>query len=68
MGSTFEDGSNNYVDKEDLSSYIEYANKFADSILADVYEETEKIEIVMRSIIIVKPNIEEITKGSVIQE
>ena len=32
LGSTSEDGSNNYVEKEVLSSYIEYTNKFAVSI------------------------------------
>ena len=62
MGSTFEDGSNNYLDKEDLPSYIEYANKFVESILAYEYEETEKMEIKTKSTIIVKSDIEEIEK------
>ena len=62
MGSTSEDGSNNYVEKGYLPRYVAYANKFVNSILADVYEETEKIEIVTKSIIIVKHDIEEIAK------
>ena len=45
-----------------MSSHIEYANKFADFILEDVYEEIEKDEIVTKSTIIEKPNIEEIAK------
>ena len=62
LGSTSKDGSNNYLDKEDLSSYVEYANKFAESILADRYEETEKMEIEIKSTIIMKLDIEEIEK------
>ena len=62
LGSTSEDRSNNYIDKKELPSYIEYANKFADYILADADDETEKVEIVMKSTIIDKPDIEEIVK------
>ena len=62
LDSTSEDGSNNYLNKDDLSSYIEYANKFAESILTDGYEEIEKMEIETKSTIIVKLDIEEIEK------
>ena len=41
FGSTSKDGSNNYVDKEDIPNYIEYAYKFAEAILEDE-EEMEK--------------------------
>ena len=60
FGSTSEGGSNDYIDKEELPSYIEYADKFTDSILADVDEEAKKVEIVTKSIIIENPDIEEI--------
>ena len=60
LGSTSEGGSNDYIDKQELPSYVEYADKFADSIFVD--EEAEKVEIVTKSTIIKKLDIEEITK------
>ena len=62
LGLISDHGSNNFADKGVLLSYIEYVNKFADSILEDVHEETEKDEIVIKSTIIEKPDIKEIAK------
>ena len=44
LSSTSEDGSNNYLDEEDLLSYIEYANKFSEFILVNGFKETEKMD------------------------
>ena len=62
LGSTSEGGSNDYIDKQELPSYIEYADKFADSILADVDDKDDKVEEVTKSTIIEDPNIEDIAK------
>ena len=62
LGSTSEGGSNDYVDKQDLPSYIDYADKFAYSILADVDEEDDKVEAVTKTTIIEDPNVEDIEK------
>ena len=56
MGSISDDGSKNYIDKENLPSYI----KFAKDILAYEDEETKKVEIEIKSIIIMKQDIEKI--------
>ena len=45
LGSNSEDGSNDYIDKQELPSYIEYVDKFVDFILADVDRGEKKLRL-----------------------